>query len=813
MLTKNLTPFLLGTIVTSRKPPQIEMALVVRGTFALRPGEAATVAEGLMAQGHLTAEVFHEDDDERAGECLYGGDFADYKLNAEVLLKGSCHAPGGRPVTECPVLFRVGAWSKALRVIGPRVFTEKLIGPAISEPEPFTSMRLSWANAFGGPDDAANPAGRGLRTRELPTVELAGDVIRSRADKPKPAGFGPVNPAWPARAAKRGRDYGRAYRAHRAPFYADDFDWTFFSAAPPDQQLRGYLEGDEELTLQNLHPAHPVLTARLPGIRVRAFTRLRGGDIREARMALDTLLADLDEETLVLTWRGHAPVRELDLADVKTVLVASEPLASEPLPEAHYTEILEAFERDPSGVKELMPPELLAANERLERERAGDAAPIDDAAEGLDPISAMLKRRLGGLAQAEQAKVREAMKQIEASAGTRVDLKAEAEKVDRAIADTPPLAVSGKPGVAPNVGLRRRMRGVLAQAAEARRSLEGKDLSQADRAAIEAKLATLEQMPLDPRWGTLDPTYTPPTEPLSTDEPGPGRDLSERDLTGADLRGRDLRGAKLRDAILTRADLTGAILAGADLTNAVLWKASLAGADLSGADLSRVNAARVDAEGAILRKATLEQAFFEDARLAGADLSGARGEYAVFTRADLRGAKARGLALVRADFTEAALERADLGGSSLVACLFARCRGASLSLRGADITRASFEGALLEGAALADCRGERALFMGAKLDGADMSLVALPRSLFVEASLARANLFGADLRGCRFYRATLDGAEIVRANLFSADLSRAHLNGTKLTGSSLYDAKLTGASGAGADFTGANLKRSTLERA
>src|SRR5580698_8751715 len=119
MITKNLTPFLFAAKACSRRPPAPEVTLIVRGTFRLAPGEPLTPVERMIDKRLLTAEVFAAGDEERTGECLYGGDFADFKLRAEALLAGSCHAPGGKPVTECPVLFRVGGWSKILRVIGP----------------------------------------------------------------------------------------------------------------------------------------------------------------------------------------------------------------------------------------------------------------------------------------------------------------------------------------------------------------------------------------------------------------------------------------------------------------------------------------------------------------------------------------------------------------------------------------------------------------------------------------------------------------------------------------------------------------------
>src|SRR6185437_1243133 len=127
MKTKNLTPFLVGPKVTSRSPPQVEMTLIVRGLFRLRPGEPVAPLDGMMEQGALRADEYAEGDDDRRGECLYPGDFADFKRNAEVMLRGACHAPGGQAVRELGVRFAVGAWSKTLRAVGRRVWTESLV--------------------------------------------------------------------------------------------------------------------------------------------------------------------------------------------------------------------------------------------------------------------------------------------------------------------------------------------------------------------------------------------------------------------------------------------------------------------------------------------------------------------------------------------------------------------------------------------------------------------------------------------------------------------------------------------------------------
>ncbi|MBI4954659.1 MAG: DUF2169 domain-containing protein [Myxococcales bacterium] len=795
MLTKNLTPFPLGLKAGSRNPPAPEMTLVVKGTFALRPGEPlAPLAE----QPYLTAEGFAEDDDERAGECLYPGDFADWKPTAEVMLRGTCYAPGGRPVDACEARLSVGKWSKALRVLGRRVWRPRALGEELSEPAPFVKMALDFAHAFGGPEHPANPVGKGFGTPEGPNLERAGEPVKSPRELHTPACFGPVSPQWPVRRARLGSDYGETYRRTRAPFYASDFDPRWFSAAPPDQQLRGYLRGDEEVALHNLHPTAREWRVTLPGLRLVAFVKDDTGRFRSVKMCLDTLWLEPDAGLLALQWRGVDRVRELDLSDVTTVLVASEPLAEPPLPEEHYRAELEGFERDPVGLAAKLRTERVARAEQ----RGGAAAPPSEALRAA--VRAKVRAVMGdGPAPAHDAAEREMVELlVQELAGRGPE-----EEVLKGLAredDAPPVPMPRKPGAMPSLGLRKVVRRKLAELDRSRAELEAGDTERAaGLAAVEAKLR-------EAPFGNVDAGYSFP-RPLTTDAPGPGVDLTDRDLTGADLRGRDLRGAILDGAVLSRADLCGADLEGASLRDAVLFRADLSDANLTGADLGRANATRARLAGATLERAVLEHACVEGAVLTDARLGGAQGEYAAFARADLTGAKLRGASLPHADFTGAVLERADLAQASLGRACFDGCRAPGVDLRDADAPGARFERAELAGARAGGLSAPGAYFHGAKLDGADLALARLRGAHLTLASLVGSSLYGADLRDARLYRCRLERADLVRANLFGADLCRADARRARLEGASLYEAKLLGTNLDGADFTEAVLIRAVRD--
>jgi uncharacterized protein YjbI with pentapeptide repeats len=776
MQTKNLTPFVFGAKVTSLQPPQRQMTMIVRASFKLRPGEPLTPIEGMVERGSLTGDLFAEGDDDRAGECLYASDFADFKLHAEVLLAGACHVPGARPALECPVRFSVGAWSKTLHVVGRRVWTQRVLGAAISEPEPFVTMPLTYANAFGGPAHPLNPVGKGRDTPDLPTVEQPGVRVHGKGDLPEPASFGPLNAAWLQRARKIGKEYGPKWKKERAPFFSEDFDWTYFNAAPADQQLPGYLQGDEELSFVNLHPDAPMFSAKLPGLRIRAFAKDAEGTLREAPMQLDTLVADLNEERLLLTWRGLVPVREDDLDDVKTVLIASENLADPMQPEAHYRAILEKFEADP-----LDRAELAASMGGLAAVAKDDAAhPERTPAERGQAILQHDDALVASAPAAQQDALRRAF------AATRAKLAA-----------TPTAAPPARPADAPSPA-------ELVAAAVARVDKAVKTLR--SQGAPSAQVEQLERLLEDPRTKKRIASITPPRP----EEIGPGKDLSGRPLTKMNLEGIDLSGANLEGANLIGARLKGARLAGANLRRAVLTGADLEGADLSGADLTQATLTRVHACGADLRRTLLDQTVLDQADLQGATLAEARGLMTMLTRANLTGANLRGCDFWKAIANDSTFAKADLTEAKLRQCLFTGAKAEGVTLTRAIIDNTTFAGSELRGASADRVQGEGTNWGGAVLEGADFRFAVLPSAHFAKADVRGASFFGADLRNVELYRAAVDGADFEKANLFGADLGKATMSGTRFVHANLYEASFLGAGGKGADLRGANVKRAIL---
>ncbi|MEM6787272.1 MAG: DUF2169 domain-containing protein [Myxococcota bacterium] len=804
MRVLNLSPFTVAMKASARRPPQADLTIIAVGTYRVDDSDAGMrVVEDVTAVCYPSGDRFEDDD--RARECVHPSDFADFKLNGEVVVTGSCHPPGGEPVRHCPVQIRFGAHTKSLRVVKDRTWIRGPGGLRPSAPDLFTKMPLQWSRAAGGPDVAANPVGVGAA--RPPNIERPEAPVTSPADRPAPVGLGPIHPDWSARRQHLGRRYDASWRRRRAPYFAEDFDHRYFRAAPDDQQIEGYFRGGDALGFDHLHPSRPRLDVRLPDRRVRGVFLDRGGRAYDVPLDLDTVHAQLDDDLIRLVWRGvvEVPVDDPDI--VRALALVDQPRADDPISEAEVVSLLETYCADPGRVDARL----------TELRTAGSRATLPHDARTGNPLSDALKSHLGdampelqdgvlaAVAKARDAAPEDQRERLEA------ELAAAAAQADM---DAPPPARRIRPGAPPDTRLRAQMRRVLDRTREARAELAAApDLDAASRAKAEAAIAETEAVVHDPRLREIDPDYTPPVEPLSDDVPGPGADLAERDFSGQDLSERDLKGANLRGAVLTRTNLRRALLAGADLTGAVLYRADLREADLREANLTRVNAARADLRDARLDRSNLEEGFFEEADLSGVVLSRARGTFAVLTRARLVGAVADASQLPRSDLAEANLERANFAEADLTRASLMGVDASEATFNAATLTHAGLSGATLCGAVFTDAVAPHSVWRAADLSDAAMTGISLVDADLDRCVALRTTLVASRLRGSRWRRARLEGADLSGADLYEAVLDRAQVDRARFVAANLYGSSWLGAHGERADLRDAILTLSTLERA
>jgi hypothetical protein len=121
---------------------------------------------------------------------------------------------------------------------------------------------------------------------------------------------GPLNGRWEFGPVRRDEKTRRKYAGtfdqnwieNRMPLLPEDFDARHNQAAPPSQQVRGYLKGDERISISNLYPQARSIETMLPGMTVVVAGNVRNQYFTEMAV-LDTLLIWSERPELTLVWR------------------------------------------------------------------------------------------------------------------------------------------------------------------------------------------------------------------------------------------------------------------------------------------------------------------------------------------------------------------------------------------------------------------------------------------------------------------------------------------------------------------------------
>jgi len=667
-------------------------------------------------------------DDDPARPLRYPSDFAYYKPKADIVVSGSFHAPGRRPVVAGQAQIAVGDLSKTVMVVGNRYWTRGLMGASATVPEAFTQMDLSYANSFGGPGFPTNPAGKGLAETigpdgavswPLPNVENPAELIARPDSRPSPAGFGPCDLMSPQRIAKAGT-YDDKWKAARWPWFPEDFDWGFFNAAPPDQQVEGFLKGDERVQLVNLHPDYSIFDAFLPHIRARCFySPVVGAPLyfREVPLNLDTVWIDTEKATLVLVWRGAVTLRGDNLGKQDRLLIVSESMTGQRLAEEHYEQLCL----------------------RLMRERAIERDEDDTIDE--DDAIAVTSVEAGG-------------SEIPAGSEQPAD---EAPEVPMAIAGSDDFDREAATEVSEPEPV---SRGWCVAHYACGGSFEGLDLAGVDLSDVSLPGARFNK-------AILTGAYFRRANLRGADFSA--AILSDADLTDADLSDVQMSGADCTHARLVRCSMERANLTGADFTEAVLRQAQMAGVEACKVILAGANLLEADLTGAQLTDADLSRASLHMVTLIGstlrnASIEGASGFPVVADEADLRGLRAANAILWESSF------RYSLAEGSI--------------WQAAELRDSDFTGANLAGAEFEDASLERADFTCAVLRHARLVRADLRGARMVNSDLFGASLEKADLMGASLAYSNLFSAEFLDTALDYADLSHANIKRTTLVASS-----------------------------
>jgi hypothetical protein len=321
------------------QPDGRELLIVaIKATFFIpQNGEEASLAE---EQIPLTEA------DEFTGEpgfsaTLHETDYAQKKPYCDVLLNGSAYAPQGNPTDHVQVSMRAGKMHKAFNVLGDRVWDRFMFTTSPTLPLKFLRKKISYDVAYGGVDSdkkdpgkqktyLKNPVGVGyypiskgkeLAGKPLPNTEETGHPVKSPTGSYQPMSFGPVGRNFVIRYPFAGT-YDQKWLDTRAPFWPDDFDYRYFQAAPPEQQIP-YPEGGEEVVLQNLTP-QGLTRFRLPRMHIPVLFISHQGKDQQVDAVIDTVLIEPDHNRFMLTWRALLPLKK-NCFEIKQIVAGEMP--------------------------------------------------------------------------------------------------------------------------------------------------------------------------------------------------------------------------------------------------------------------------------------------------------------------------------------------------------------------------------------------------------------------------------------------------------------------------------------------------------
>lgn len=301
-------PLRVTSVVWQPRPGAWALTAIIKATYRLEP-----LRSPLSDAQELPADEDNHWDHDPARSLYAPSDRVPFKRRPEVLLVGHAFAPGGRPVRSLVARLQVGEMDKSIEVWCDRVFAQD---GQLLEGRPFTTMPLRWERAAGGPG-TWNPVGMRFDASPdlygavaVPNLQPPGHHVASRGETFAPIGVGPVAPTWPSRAGRLTPESaaGWAARWFALPL-PEGLDASFFSSAPPDQQV-DELRPDERIVLENLHPAHPRLVTNLAGVTPRAVAERVEGTREEVRLVADTLWIDTDRGVATLVWRGSIGLRQ-----------------------------------------------------------------------------------------------------------------------------------------------------------------------------------------------------------------------------------------------------------------------------------------------------------------------------------------------------------------------------------------------------------------------------------------------------------------------------------------------------------------------
>jgi hypothetical protein len=321
----------------ARAVPQFSSQLRVQGPMQGRGIEHSSKAGQIGGAGY-------------AEPPAHPGQAAPLPFSGEVLINKHLHLFGPRqfvwqnrawqltqpqPVARVPLRYEYAAGGACMVTPADAFAAQVPAAERLPAPDPETSA-IAWQVA------ETNPLGAGFvrhwywqasGLNQFPAPQIgypqapydvaAFERTLNGAAMPEPAGFGAIGRAWLPRRQRVGQvDSQTDWASDDVPMLPLNFDFGYWNASPLDQQCR-HLQGGEQIRLINLcPPEHPashadahgnqIIDLALPEQACILLIGVKGAQadtqLRIENLLIDTVLIDVLEGTLSLTWRISLPV-------------------------------------------------------------------------------------------------------------------------------------------------------------------------------------------------------------------------------------------------------------------------------------------------------------------------------------------------------------------------------------------------------------------------------------------------------------------------------------------------------------------------
>jgi hypothetical protein len=175
-------PYASIALVGSDADRQTIVCVIARRTYSFDDAGRVVVS----AEQTGLAVAMEQSDGSPFPQLVADTDLYPVKPCTDVVVLGSVHAPRGQAVTRMRAAIAVGPREKAVEVIGDRRAERSPAGLSFTAPEPFTSMPLTYARAYGGVD-------RGVPLPPVRTLDDLVDLLGREVTRTHP-GMYPRNP-------------------------------------------------------------------------------------------------------------------------------------------------------------------------------------------------------------------------------------------------------------------------------------------------------------------------------------------------------------------------------------------------------------------------------------------------------------------------------------------------------------------------------------------------------------------------------------------------------------------------------------------